>query len=226
MATSSWTHIQVVIELVFHLKPKRILDIGKGFGKYGLLLHEYVGVPGNRRPNPNLTIGEQSSIVIDAVECNGDYLWPHIPHFYRNVFHSRVEDTYTHLPAYDLVLLIEVLEHIPADTGKQLLSHFYGTGASIIVTTPREFYERTAYESDAERHVSFWPPKEIAALQLPFDYTAVGSSWVYLISNKSVARPRSFGHSWQRRLIRTAKAVRDEWLPYQASRRKAEPAAR
>jgi hypothetical protein len=216
MATSPWAHIHTVIELVAHLRPTTLLDIGKGFGKYGLLLHEYVGMDRLKRPNPNMTIADQSSIVIDAVECNTDYLWPHISQFYRKVFQGRIEHIYASLSGYDLVLLIDVIEHLSPEFGKELLLHFSGTGASVIVTTPRVFFQQDLFDSTAEQHVSLWAPREIGSLQLPFDYMAVEGSWVYLISEKHVTL-KSFGHSWHRRLRRTAKVMRDELLHYRVN---------
>ena len=42
MPTSFMQNIPDVVELMQKLKPKRILDIGIGNGKYGLLAHEYI----------------------------------------------------------------------------------------------------------------------------------------------------------------------------------------
>jgi hypothetical protein len=214
MASSPNKLIPVVLDLLLSLKPKRVLDVGKGFGKYGLLIHEYMGLDFKQRPDPNRGLARQSSIVIDAIECNGDYLWPHVSDFYREVFHARMEDIYASLTGYDVVLLVEVIEHIPLDVGKKLLQHFVEDGASVIVATPRKFFRQILFESSAEDHVSFWPPREVTALGKPFDYMPVGPSWVYLICDHSVRGPEMFGHAWPRRARRLAKAVRDELLHF------------
>ena len=44
-----------------------MLDIGKGFGKYAFLTHEYCGIDNTRRPDPTRTLREQSRVAIDAV---------------------------------------------------------------------------------------------------------------------------------------------------------------
>ncbi len=40
--------IPVIIEQVAHLKPSSILDVGIGFGKYGVLLREVLEFPYER----------------------------------------------------------------------------------------------------------------------------------------------------------------------------------
>ena len=49
MASSFVSQIPVIVNLVSKLKPRKIIDIGKGFGKYGFLIHEYAGIDNQKR---------------------------------------------------------------------------------------------------------------------------------------------------------------------------------
>ena len=91
MASSFSSQISTIVYLISRLKPATLLDIGKGFGKYGFLLHEYYGIDKSIRPNPTLSLRDQSNLAIDAVESNPDYLWPHLDQFYRRIFSGRIE---------------------------------------------------------------------------------------------------------------------------------------
>src|SRR5947209_4388449 len=112
MASSYANQIPIIIHVIQQCKPKTILDIGKGFGKYGFLIHEFAGIDNLKRPDPMRVLAQQSNIVIDAIDINPDYSWPHLPHLYRDVTIGDVQSIYRTLPHYDLVLMTDVIEHL------------------------------------------------------------------------------------------------------------------
>ena len=210
MATSFAAQIEVVLNLMIRLNPRKVLDVGKGFGKYGFLLHEYYGVDSRVRPDPSKTLAEQSRVVIDAVESNPDYLWPHMSQLYRKVLVGRIEDLGPTLSGYDLVLFLDVIEHIQPRAGAALIRHFVGSGASMIISTPAMFFNQALYQSDDEHHVSFWDIKDIRGMGFPFDYQTVGPGRVFLVTPRPIDI-RGFGHKPIKRLRRIARVVRSEF---------------
>src|SRR5436309_9272819 len=102
MPSSFASQIPIIVHLLNNLEPATVLDVGKGFGKYGFLIHEYVGMDFSKRPDPAATLAQQSRIAVDAVESNPDYLWPHISQFYRNIYVGRIENLYQSLGRYDV----------------------------------------------------------------------------------------------------------------------------
>ena len=212
MATSFSVQIETIIYLMQSLKPKNVLDIGKGFGKYGFLLHEYYGIDPSYRPDPLKTLKCQSRVVIDAVESNPDYLWPHLDQVYGKVYEGRIEALYGSLEGYDLVLMLDVIEHLEKADGVKIVRHFVSSGANMIVSTPATFFQQALYGSDDERHVSFWSPEDVANIGFPFDYRRIGPARVFLIS-PSRLDIRGFGQSPIKRLRRLARAVSNELRP-------------
>src|SRR5512143_3083288 len=86
----------VVLAVDLRPRPKTILDVGVGAGTYGVLLREYL--PRGRK--------------IDGVEIWPKYLtwqWGAYDHIYV----GDVRDL--DLPGYDLILLIDILEHFERD---------------------------------------------------------------------------------------------------------------
>lgn len=102
MASSFISQVPSIIYLISKINSKCVLDIGKGFGKYGFLIHEYIGINKTASLNPSLTMREQSDIIIDAVEIDKQLLLPHLPHIYRKVYNANILDIYKYLTEYDL----------------------------------------------------------------------------------------------------------------------------
>src|SRR4051812_14135317 len=131
MATSFADQIPTILYAVQMLKPRRVLDIGKGFGKYGFLIHEYCGIDVTKKPSPDQMMKTQSLVKIDCVDVNPDYSFPHLEHFYDKMLLRDVSSEFEDLGDYDLVLMVDVIEHLEKDAAHRLLDFFLGKGAKI-----------------------------------------------------------------------------------------------
>jgi 2-polyprenyl-3-methyl-5-hydroxy-6-metoxy-1,4-benzoquinol methylase len=211
MASSFSSQIATIVGLIQMLRPapRRVLDIGKGFGKYGFLAHEYIGIDSKKRPDPSKTLAEQSAIAIDAIESNRDYLWPHVSQIYENVFVGRIEELYANLHGYDLILMLDVIEHIDKKVGSDVLTHFLRDGATLVVSTPNVFFNQDLYESPDERHVSFWTPSDFRSLGAFVDYQNAGPGRVFLLSSQRLD-VRGFGRKPIKRLRRLVRQIQSE----------------
>lgn len=205
MASSFAEQIPVVLHVLAHLSPRTVLDVGKGFGKYGFLIHEYVGVDTKKRPDPGLTLAEQSCVTIDAIECNPDYLWPHLKQFYRTVTLGRIEDLCLGLPAYDVVLMTDVIEHLEKSVAEGVLASFFKRGSTIVVSTPTRFLQQDLYQSADERHRSFWGPQDFWAPNRTVYHQHVGPGTVYVMKMGHLPRIRGFGNDPVTRARRVAR---------------------
>lgn len=206
MATSFASQIPIIVHLLGKLAPATVLDIGKGFGKYGFLVHEYVGIEPYKRPNPKATLMQQSRVYVDAVECNEDYLWPHLSQFYRNVYIGRIEQLYKSLQHYDVILMADVIEHIAKEDGLNIAKHFVAAGSNLIISTPRDFFDQALYESKDEHHVSHWTAPDFNWCHC--DYQNCDGGVVFLLSSQPI-NIRGFGRSPMTRARRLARVVRD-----------------
>jgi hypothetical protein len=212
MASSFASQIPTIVHLVQSLAPKRVLDIGKGFGKYGFLLHEYAGIDNKSRPEPTRTLADQSRLHLEAVEVNPSYLWPHLSHIYKAVHVGRIEELYATLPDYDVVLMIDVIEHLPKEAGRRIVDHFVQRGAAMVVATPKEFFQQELYDSDDEHHVSHWTTRDFEKPGIWLDHQRNGAGCVYLIrkEGRTARRIRGFGNAPLTKLRRVMRLLRDE----------------
>jgi len=208
MASSFINQVPTIIHLVQKLKPRSILDIGKGFGKYGFLIHEYAGIDNTKKLEPSKSLKELSKIKIDAVEVDADLMLPHLGQIYNEIYFEDILTLYPNLPTYDLVLMIDIIEHINKEAALQLLQNFLSKGSKIIVATPKHFFEQDLYQSKFEHHVSHWTKRDFDKLGfLQLQYFDAGA--VYLLSNDRL-NIRGFGNGIIKKLRRIARAVKNE----------------
>lgn len=208
MASSFIDQIPSIIHLVQRLKPSTILDVGKGFGKYGFLIHEYVGISTQKKINPSQSLKFQSSVAIDAVEVDTDLLLPHLDHLYNKVYFGDILDIYRDLPTYQLILMVDIIEHIDKGKALKMLKFYLEQGCRIIVATPINYFQQHLYDSKFEEHVSHWSAKDFE--QVGFvskQFFTAGA--VYLLSEEPLD-VRGFGDGLMKKLRRIGRAIRNE----------------
>ena len=208
MASSFSIQIPAIVYLLQQLKPSTVLDIGKGFGKYGFLIHEYAGIDNRERINPALSMAEQSAIKVDAVEADKDLLLPHLNQVYSNIFIGDVFEIYKRLQQYDLILMIDVIEHLDKAKAIELLKYFLAKNSILIIATPLHFFKQELYKSEFEQHISHWKLNDLKSLgRVEYQYFDGGA--IYLLSNDKI-NIRGFGNSLIKKIRRIAKSVRNE----------------
>lgn len=137
MPTSNLHLAPDVITLIDQAHPRTVLDVGPGRGKFGILVREYV---------PTLDS-------IEAVEAWEPYVTSLLQCIYDFVHVQDVRDMPDdRLASFDLVLMSEVIEHMPKEDGLALLDRIPG---HVVVTTPEQFFPSVDYPP-TERHVSHW----------------------------------------------------------------------
>lgn len=176
MPTSNFFQINQIIQTIFHLKPNSLLDVGVGFGKYGFLAREYLELWDGRDDY------DQWVRRIDGIEVFPDYLTPIHNIVYDNIY---VGDALDLVPAldgqYDLVLLIDIIEHFTHDEGRQLLSDCLNVGSNVLIATPKDITQQeTTFDNPYERHRSQWQKWHFEAFdqQCQIDNS---QSYIYLI---------------------------------------------
>jgi hypothetical protein len=87
--------------------------------------------------------------------------------------------------AYDLVLLIDVLEHFNKEQGNSLLSKVIRNNKGAIISTPKKVSDqKEAFNNKYEIHKSQWTKDELSAHGESFFLSDPVSHIVYLSNNK------------------------------------------
>src|SRR5476649_1888122 len=140
MASSQWRQVSTIVDWVLLLEPSRVLDVGTGFGKYGLLCREYLDVfQGRLRPL-------EWTARIDGIESFADCITPVHRYVYNRIDNGEALTVLKDLAAesYDLALVVDVLEHLNQQDGSQLLRECRRVAAYTLVSTPKRFFPQDA----------------------------------------------------------------------------------
>lgn len=117
MPTSHYNRIPAVMNILNEVQPSSVLDVGVGFGKYGVLFREWLDIRKNRVYDPS---GWRARI--DGVEIWSVYASALYEYVYDKVYFGCITSVCDELPRYDLILMLEVIEHIDKDVGLHVLS--------------------------------------------------------------------------------------------------------
>jgi len=159
MPLSSFSILNIISLELNHKRPETILDCGAGLGLYGALARTYV----------DMGYGAKTKIV--GVEPFYEYKnpnWGHYDFIYVNTlqgFLSLENDD-----RYDMILFLDVIEHMPKLEGAELLIKLIARlnpGGWLLVSTPGEWVpQQDVHGNELERHVSYWEPRDFAGFTI------------------------------------------------------------
>jgi SAM-dependent methyltransferase len=142
MPTSEHWQIPWIVDLMIREQPQTVLDVGAGYGKYGVLVREFV--------NPTR---------LDAVDANPPR-FPVYDHFYQGDIGGLSELLPADPPQYDLALFIETIEHLEKDQAWHVLTQLARRARRVLVSTPWGFRPQEVPGQPFETHRSGWYPWE------------------------------------------------------------------
>jgi hypothetical protein len=157
MPSSDLNYVVDVLAAVAAAEPQSILEIGPGFGKYGVLLREMLdlkpGTEGGYAP---------FSRTIDAIEVERRYLTPIHQYIYNEVHIGDAAAVIRTLGRkYDLVLMVDVIEHFEKLAAFELLVEALKIAPNVVIATPYGYYPQgEEFDNPREAHLSGWFPSE------------------------------------------------------------------
>jgi hypothetical protein len=163
MPTSNLRQVSGIVEMIVAADPQSMLDVGVGFGKYGVLAREYLELLDGH------ALYDDRSRRIDGIEIFPDYLTDLHHAVYDRIMEGDAVEILPTLPNadYDLILLVDVLEHFPTQVGSVVLEECLRVGRNLIVSTPLHFFTQEGYGNPHEQHRSFWTKGDLLALERP-----------------------------------------------------------
>ena len=166
MPVSHQKNIYSVLALVDDMQKKSgvesILDIGTGFGKYGLLLRERMDVRFLRYHK------EDWVTRIDGIEPFKEYITPVHKHIYDTLYLSQIEYIINQLTNYDIIIMIDVLEHLDKELGTEVLKKLDSLTNKLLILSfpihPGSYKPRggTPWDNKLEIHKCLWSEADIS----------------------------------------------------------------
>jgi len=141
--------------------PSSVLDCGVGFGKYGVLLREYLDIRLQRYDKKDW------KTTIDAIEIWPDYITPIHKYIYDVIYIGDILTISERLPNYDVIILPEIIEHLSKELGKKLLLTLYNKcnlGLSMSFPLSLSDHNRNDWPNPSEEHISLWSIEDLTKL--------------------------------------------------------------
>jgi len=161
MPSSRPNIIPTVIHLLRQLKPRSILDVGVGFGKWGHLFREYTDII-EAEYEPARYQRSNWRVRIDGIEGHAAYLTPMHRFLYNRIHLGDAARLLPKLGHYDLVFLGDIIEHFDKTAGLTLLdAAFAKARKAVMLSTPKFDTEQDdRCGNELERHRSVWKAKD------------------------------------------------------------------
>ncbi len=172
MPTSHRRQLNEIVELIILLNPQSILDVGVGFGKYGVLAREYLELLDGRKQYHDWQRR------IEGVEAFAGYITP-LHHFiYDHLYIGDAAEVLADLTSsYDLILMIDVIEHFTPERGAAVLQACLQIGRNVLISTPKQFFNQEGFDNPYEQHRSHWQQTDLAAFSphcfIPNDFSLI-----------------------------------------------------
>lgn len=152
MPYSDFVFDRQVEALIESMRPRTVLDIGPGAGKYGKMVRSL--------RSKGVDIPHLAAIEIDA---------SYVEQFKLSDIYDVVQlGDATTLPdigpdaCWDLVILGDVLEHFRKSRGVDLIDYLYYRTKYIVLLIPMDYVQGAWEGHHAEAHISTWRPEDFA----------------------------------------------------------------
>ncbi len=198
MGTSNWQNISYNIELIRRLDPGSILDVGVGFGRWGILFREFLEIWDNGRYN-----GKWQR-VIDGVEIFPDYIKEYHKYFYNEIHLTNALEYLkeTH-KVYDLINFGDVIEHFSKEEGIELIDLALKKGKNVLINIPigKHWAQSGTEENPYEEHKSIWYNNDFTKyrhhkIKTFYDLTLREFS-VVLLSSEKISFTKKYGRYYR-----------------------------
>jgi len=158
MPTSSPAAITYICNRITRLEPLSVLDVGIGFGKYGFLAREYTDVYRGRYHKDEWVTN------IDGIEGFKNLVTEFHHYVYNNIYIGDACALINTLNNYDLIVCVDMLEHVEKDKGKLLLNAFKNKSKTTIVSVPIKPSKqgKGKYNNPFAPHRSVWLEEELS----------------------------------------------------------------
>jgi len=163
MPTSNWQNIACSVGLIRAANPASVLDVGVGFGLWGILCRKFLEASNGRY------FPDQWKVRIDGIEVFRKYIMSYHSFFYTNLYIGdarHIVDALSH--SYDLTILGDVLEHFEKAEARLFLEKCLKKSKRVLIHIPigPDWPQGAVYGNAHERHLSFWSMEDFRTYEV------------------------------------------------------------
>jgi hypothetical protein len=163
MGTSNWQNIPFCVEVLMKINPQRVLDIGAGFGRWGMVVREFCDVWYGHVHRENW------QVVIEGVEAYPQNIDEYHKAFYNKIHIGDFRTVRAEIGEnWDVILFGDVLEHFEKPEALRLLAWAIKSSHYVMINIPLgpNWEQVDVYENPYERHLSAWEKEEFRPYSL------------------------------------------------------------
>lgn len=150
MPVSDYNSVAPIIHEVMRLKPTGIVELGIGFGKYGVLCREALEAT-EGRCSPS-----EWKVTINGVEGHKPYSNP-CWDVYSHIIIGDFREMYEKIVGWPLVLMVDSLEHVDEVEAQAILEFLVRNNDRVIVSVPvGTCPQEGVFDNPLEKHRSTW----------------------------------------------------------------------
>jgi hypothetical protein len=153
LGTSNWQQIPFCIDALMKISPKRVLDVGVGFGRWGMIVREFCDVWYQR------VFKDEWQVHIEGIEAFPRSITDYHRDFYNKIHVGDAAQLIPTLPGpWGVTIYGDVLEHFTKETAHELLRTSLDRSDYVLVNIPigEEHPQGEMYGNAFERHLSSW----------------------------------------------------------------------
>jgi len=161
MVTSNWQNIPFCVEALMMIEPMRALDVGVGFGRWGIIVREFCEVWFGR------ALRKDWKIHLEGIEAFAESITDYHHSFYDKI---HVGDARKLLPAlleqqWDVVIFGDVIEHFEKAEGVDAITRAIQSASYVLVNVPlgSAWSQAAKHGNPHERHLSQWTTEDLRA---------------------------------------------------------------
>lgn len=159
MGTSNWQNISYNLTLVKKINPQKILDVGTGFSRWGILFREILEIW-----DEEYYSGKWKR-QIDGVEIFKGYSMEHHKLFYNNIFRTNIREFIKiNKEIYDLINCGYIIEYLDKKEGRKLIDDLLARTKYLLINLPLGKYweQETKNYNLNEKPLSIWESKDFS----------------------------------------------------------------
>ena len=153
MPTSDPRVIEAGCGEIINLRPKSVLDIGVGYGKWGALAREYTDIWQSR------FYKDEWETIVEGIEIHEKYrnpMWGVYDYIYIGDALEKVKAiAASDGRHFDLSIMMDVLEHFEKEAGKRLIAEVLKISSYFLVSWCNS-EQKDVRDNKHEDHVSTW----------------------------------------------------------------------
>lgn len=164
MPIGSFEAVPFVVSTLLTMQPRQVLDVGLGFGFYGVSVRTWVDL--GVQPWRTFLVG------VEGFSAYRNPLWELYDVIYEQPIETFLDQ---HSRQYDVVVAADIIEHFDFSSGHEVLAKLkqrVAPGGRLVVVTPAVFFEQAAvYGNSYEVHRSFWPAEVLRSSGLTLAFS-------------------------------------------------------